>query len=56
MEVGLGEAVEVVGKAGWGLNHPDNFFVSSTDDKINSVVLYLYSCDGINVVAVNLRP
>lgn len=56
MEVSRGVRVQKVGEASWGLDDPDDLFVSSTHDDVDCCFLQTEGRDGVNIVAVNLSP
>lgn len=56
MKVSFGEAIEIVGKAGRGFEDPDDFFISSTNDKVQCILFDLQDSHSVDIVAMNLSP
>ena len=54
MKIGLSECIQVIGKASWGLNDPNNFFISTTSNEIEGIILCFQGSDSIDIIAMDL--
>lgn len=56
VKVGLGKCVQIISETGRGFQDPDYLLISSANNYIKSVFLYLKQSHCVNVIAVNLSP